>query len=286
MRVALLGTGAMGAPVARRLAQGGWPVTAWNRTIERARALEDDGVTVAETPAQAVAKADVVLLWLADADAIRASLDEAGGYPALAGRLVIQMGTIAPDESRELAGAVEAAGGRYLECPVLGSIPEARDGRLILIAGGDEVTFAAAEPLLAAISPSPTRVGAVGQGAATKLAFSHLIGALTGAFSLSLGLVRREGVDTETFMGLLRGSALYAPTFDKKLENMRQRDFASANFSTRHLLKDLRLFEMAAREAGLDPQTVPALAQAVEQTAEAGAADADYSALYDTLDPR
>ena len=283
--VAVLGTGAMGSQVARRLASQSWSVTAWNRSPERARTLEDAGIRAAGTPAEAVAGADTVLLWLADGAAIQETLASAGVTPLLDSRLIVQMATIAPEESRDLSATITGAGGRYLECPVLGSLPEAREGRLILMAGGPEEAFEEAYQLLSALGPQPARLGRVGQGAAAKLAFNHLIGALTSAFSLSLGLVRREGVDVESFMDLLRGSAVYAPTFDKKLEKMWARDFDSANFSTRHLLKDLRLFEDAARRSGLNTTTMPALVEVVQRAVDQGAADCDYSAIYQIFDP-
>ncbi|MGM0553393.1 MAG: NAD(P)-dependent oxidoreductase [Pseudomonadota bacterium] len=284
-RVALLGCGLMGQPMGLRLLQAGFPVVAYNRTVARASELAAEGVAVHSDPAAAVAEADALVLMLSDAAAINAVLD---GLPAgaLDGRCVIQMATILPAESRTLAERVRTAGACYLEAPVLGSIPEARDGRLLIMAGADhEADFVRAQPVLAALGETPRHVGAVGQGAALKLAFNQLIASLTAAFSLSLGLVRREGVDVETFMGILRDSALYAPTFDKKLGKMLSGDFGTANFPVKHLLKDVRLAERAVADARLAGPWLPLLAELLDQAVARGLEDADYSAIYTAIVP-
>ncbi len=284
-RVALLGCGLMGQPMGLRLLRAGFPVVAYNRTVARASDLAAEGVTVHSAPAAAVAQADVLVLMLSDAAAINAVLDDLPP-DALDGRCVIQMATILPAESRTLAERVRAAGACYLEAPVLGSIPEARDGRLLIMAGADsEADFARAQPVLAALGETPRHVGPVGQGAALKLAFNQLIASLTAAFSLSLGLVRREGVEVDTFMEILRDSALYAPTFDKKLGKMLSGDFGTANFPVKHLLKDVRLTERAVVDAQLAGPWLPLLAELLDQARECGLEDADYSAIYTAIVP-
>ena len=126
---------------------------------------------------------------------------------------------------------------------------------------------------------------AVGAAAALKLALNQLIGSLTAAFSFSLATVLRRGIDVETFMGILRESALYAPTFDKKLPRMLERDFARPNFPARHLRKDLALAVEQGRELGLETAAVEAVQRIVERAMERGFADEDYSALYNAVNP-
>ncbi|MBK1648357.1 NAD(P)-dependent oxidoreductase [Rhabdochromatium marinum] len=282
-RVTVLGLGLLGAEVALRLTRQGFAVTGWNRTANKIQALAGQGITLAATPAAAMAEAEVTLLLLSDAAAIEASLFATEPAPVLSGQTVVQMGTIAPEESRQLAQRVTEAGGDYLEAPVLGSLPEAHSGRLILMAGGDQALFERYQPLFQALSGHPQRIGAVGQAAALKLAMNQLIGGLTACFSLSLGLVRAEGIDVESFMGLLRASALYAPTFDKKLDNYLNHDYAQANFPFKHLLKDIELFRRVAEPLGLDSAPLAALAAAGERGLVNGLGEADYSALYETL---
>ncbi len=278
MRIAVLGLGLMGRAVAERLLKTGHAVTGWNRSPCALDALMAEGMRRADTAAAAVMESEIVLLLLADAQAIGETLPADG---ALKDRTVIQMGTIAPDESRAIARRVESQGGAYLEAPVLGSLPEARGGRLIVMAGGDAALYDRCLPLLRTLGEAPRRVGGVGQGAALKLAMNQLIAALTTGFSLSLGLVRSEGVEVTLFMELLRTSALYAPTFDKKLEKYLRHDYAQANFPLKHLIKDIGLFRRVAESRGMETG-VPAAMQALfERAAAAGWADADYSALYE-----
>ncbi len=285
MTYGLLGTGLMGLPLAQRLLATGQPVTVWNRDGARTQPLVAEGAKRAESPAAAIAASDSLVLMLADAAAIEATLLTPEARASLPGRLVVQMGTIAPDQSRAIAAQVIEAGARYLEAPVLGSIPEARSGTLLVMAGGSEADFESALPVLRQFGQEPRLIGSVGQAMALKLALNQLIGSLTTGFSASLGLVQREGVPVEAFMEILRASALYAPTFDKKLQRMLDRDFERPNFPTRHLLKDMRLFDAAARAQGLDTALGEAIEAVLERAIARGLADLDYSALYEAVDP-
>jgi 3-hydroxyisobutyrate dehydrogenase-like beta-hydroxyacid dehydrogenase len=282
MKIAVLGLGLMGMAMATRLQATGHRVCGWNRSGGKLPAAEKAGLE-ASTDADIMSNANILVLTLSDAAAIGHSLGHAA---PLKDRLVIQMGTIGPDESRAIASRVEADGGRYLEAPVLGSIPEARSGTLIIMAGGRKEDFEAALPVLDALGTRPRLVGPTGQGAALKLAMNQLIAGLTSAFSASLGLVRAEGIETDLFMALLRESALYAPTFDKKLGKMLAHDYARPNFPLKHLLKDTRLFEAAAGASGSDTRVQAAMASLFEQGVEAGFGDEDYSALYEAVNPR
>jgi 3-hydroxyisobutyrate dehydrogenase len=190
------------------------------------------------------------------------------------------MGTIAPDESRALAKRITNNQGRYIECPVLGSLPEARTGSLILMAGGSDDDYQTALPLLNLIGNDPLRIGRIGQGATIKLAMNQLIAGLTSSFALSLSLVEKEEIEIEKFMKIVRDSALYAPTFDKKLDRMLQRDFSNPNFPTKHLAKDTRLFLSVAKRLGLETCALEGIAQLLDKTLEQGLADTDYSAIY------
>lgn len=283
MQIGILGTGLLGSEIAIRLKTQGFDVSAWNRTADKAAPLATVGIRLPPTAAAVVADANIVLLLLADAAAIDATLFADDTAPVLAGRTVVQMGTIAPAESRAVGERVAAAGGAYLEAPVLGSLPEAREGKLLVMAGGDAALYERCLPVLEALSQEPRHIGELGQAAALKLAMNQLIAGLTATFSLSLGLVRKAGLDVEQFMDVLRGSALYAPTFDKKLGKYLEHDYASANFPLKHLLKDVRLMEDVMGEAGLDTTLLAAVAAAAERGIEDGYGDGDYSALYEAL---
>ncbi|HPA52809.1 MAG TPA: NAD(P)-dependent oxidoreductase [Thermoanaerobaculia bacterium] len=281
--VSLLGTGLLGAPIARRLAATGLSVTVWNRTAAKAEALGREGLAVAPTAASALEASPVAILMLADAPAIRAVLAGPGVVAALAGRTVVQMGTIGPDESRAFAAEVAAAGGEWVEAPVLGSIPQADSGTLQVMVGGTQEQLDRLAPLLSRLGQDVRLVGEVGVAAALKLALNQLIGSLTAAFATSLAYVRASGVPTDLFLEVLRPSALYAPTFDKKLGRMLEAEYENPTFPLRLLGKDLRLFEKAARDAGLEPAVVAAVLRTVEAAEARGHAEDDYSALAEGI---
>lgn len=283
MRVTLIGTGLMGRPLAERLVDAEHRLTVWNRTRAKTAPLEALGARVADDPRAAFEASEVVLLVVADAAAIEAVLDQAGD--AVAGRTLVQMGTIGPAESRALRDRVHAAGGRWVEAPVLGSRGEAAQGTLLVMIGGDPSDVARVEGLLRRFGPEPRRVGDVGQAAALKLALNQIIASHITGFSLALGLVRRSGVDRDLFLELLRASALWAPAFGNKLPRLATRSYDDPNFPAELLAKDLDLVRAAAGEAGLETGVVEAMRAVVERALEAGLGRGDYSAVYELIDP-
>ncbi|MEM9976426.1 MAG: NAD(P)-dependent oxidoreductase [Cyanobacteria bacterium P01_D01_bin.2] len=276
MDIGFLGTGLMGAPMAQQLQLSGHQVYGWNRSAKKLDPLLAAGIKRAETPADAIANSQLVVLMLTNADAIQTTLLS----PAvpLADRTVLQMGTISPQESKTIAQAVKAAGGDYLEAPVLGSIPEAKAGSLIVMVGATSEQFERWRPILECFGPEPQLMGPVGAGSGVKLAMNQLIGTLTTAFAMSLGLIQQEAIDIDKFMAIVRQSALYAPTFDKKLGRMCDRNFANPNFPTKHLLKDMNLFVQSAET--FDANVAQSVAQLVQRAVAQGLAEQDYSAVF------
>jgi 3-hydroxyisobutyrate dehydrogenase len=195
------------------------------------------------------------------------------------------MGTIAPQQSQHIEHQLNSAGAEYLECPVLGSLPEARSGKLILMAAGMEDNYKQALPLLKMIGETPRYIGRTGQAAAVKLALNQLIAGLTATFSLSLALIEENGIDVDQFMQILRESALYAPTFDKKLDRMRNRNFSDPNFPTKHLAKDTRLFLEVGEQLRLDTSALEGINRLLDKTIAMGLDNTDYSALYAAISP-
>ncbi len=273
----------MGAPMALQLQRSSFEVVAWNRSPRKLLPLEEAGIRTVESAAEAIASTELTITMLSDAAAIQSALFSDSA--ALLDRTVLQMGTIAPAESRDLCDRIQAAGGDYLESPVLGSIPQVKSGSLILMVGATSEQFDRWQPVLKCFGPSPELMGPVGTAAATKLAMNQLIGTLTAAFSMSLGLAQKEGLDIEKFMSIVRESALYAPTFDKKLERMCDRNFSNPNFPTKHLLKDMDLFVQAAQAQGIDAIVAAGVSQIAESAIAQGLADEDYAAIYSAINP-
>ncbi len=285
MKITLLGLGLMGQPIALRLVHCGHDVVVWNRSPEPLAKAEEAGLNAEADLARAVTHSEVIILTLSDAAAIDQVLSSSGVEALLKERTLLQMGTIAPAESRALAQRVGSAGGEYLEAPVLGSIPEARSGQLIVMAAGAETAYQHCLLMLRCLGKEVELVGPVGQAAAMKLALNQLIASLTAGFAQSLGLIRAEGVDVEQFMRLLRESALYAPTFDKKLQKYIDHDYSNPNFPLKHLIKDIGLFKRVAEESGINALIAEAMLSVFVQGQEAGYGNEDYSSLYEAINP-
>jgi 3-hydroxyisobutyrate dehydrogenase len=255
----------------------------FNRTRERTRQLASSGIAVADSVESAVDGAKYVVLMLSDAAAITSVL--LSGALRLTGKTVVQMGTISPEQSIELMGRFANLGAEYCEAPVLGSVPEANDGKLIVMVGASSEQYERLMPLLSSFGPQPILVGTVGAAAALKLAMNQLIAALTASFALSLGFVQRYGIEVDVFMKVLRASALYAPTFDKKLPRMLAHDYGNPNFPTKHLSKDVALFIDSAKRQGLNTAAIEGVRAIVESALDLDLADSDYSAIFESISP-
>ena len=276
--VALLGTGLLGEAIGRRLLEQGVDLKVWNRDLDRSRALVQKGAETIHSLSTAGHNTNVIITVLRDGPVTQQVVAELGD---LQGGCLMPMGTMGITEIRSLAQQVQHQNGTCLEAPVLGSKPQAADGTLLVMAGGTQELFEQQRPLLEHLSQQPMLVGPIGSGAATKLALNQLIASLTHAFSLSLRLVQQAGVPVETFMAILRPSALYAPTFDKKLQRMLDGHYADPNFSTALLRKDLRLFLEEATAAGLQVSGLGGLDSLLGQSS-GGELDAlDYCALHE-----
>lgn len=276
--VAVLGTGLLGEAIAQRCLSQGISVHAWNRTRERVQPLLVLGAKEIGDLSEASSTCDAIITVLRDGPVTTTVVAELG---SLHNTTVIPMGTMGVSESQALATQVLRQNGSYLEAPVLGSKPQALSGSLLVMAGGDADVFEQQLDLLRHLSQQPKLVGPVGSGAATKLALNQLIASLTHSFSLSLRLIQQAGVPVETFMEILRPSALYAPTFDKKLERMLQGHYEDPNFSTALLRKDLELFLQETSAAGVQDLGLQGLAQLLNKANGTQLDDQDYCALHE-----
>jgi|CXWL01.1.fsa_nt_gi 3-hydroxyisobutyrate dehydrogenase len=286
MKLAVLGTGLLGRAIAERLVSCGHSVSAYNRTGSKLEPLKARGCVVSQDPSDVMQGAEAILVVLADVVAIRQVLCSGRAKYLLAGRTIMQMGTIGSEDSRMLGEEIDALGGDYLEAPVLGSKAEALAGTLSIMVGGTPEHFTRWHALLADLGPSPRHIGPVGTAAVLKLALNQLIAAEITAFALSLGMVQGAGVSVEIFMEILRASAVYAPAFDKKLSRLLSRDYANPNFPTQHLLKDVNLVEVEAQAHGLTTAGLDGIRSLLERTIDAGWREADYSAVFEAVVPR
>ena len=283
MKVSVLGAGLMGSPFSLRLLGEGHEVTVYNRSSDKLTHLISKGANITTNPSDAIANSKIIIMMLSGYSAIREVLFST---PIdMEDKLFVQMGTISPNESRELFARISQLGAKYIEAPVLGSIPEALSGKLIVMVGGSLDDFNYVVPILDCLGENPILIGDVGTATALKLAMNQLIAALTTAFSLSLGFCMRNGVDTEIYMDVVRKSALYAQTYDKKLKKYLERNFDGANFSAKHLNKDVNLFLADAESLGMDCSSLQGIAKITTQAIKQGLGDKDYSAIYEIINP-
>ncbi len=282
MKIAFMGTGLMGAPMAHRLLNAGYKLTVYNRTKAKAIPLETKGALIFQNPVEAIGGGDVIITMLADYKAITDVLfkDKSVEFK---GKTVIQMSTISPKECIQIKNKIEESGGEYLEAPVLGSVPQVEAGALFILVGGTKEQFDKWQHLLKNFGKDVILIGKVGDAAATKLALNQLIASLTSAFSMSLGYLREKEIDIEPFMNILRKSALYASTFDKKLDNMLNRDFNNPNFPLKHMLKDVNLILSEFNSQGISIAPINGVKEILQKAVDGQMNELDYSALYNVI---
>ncbi len=210
-RVAVLGTGTMGAPFAHSLLEAGFPVTVWNRTAEREKPLVEEGAREASDPADAVRDADVVLTMLFDADAVLGAADEF--LPASRpGTIWMQSATVGPEGMRRVEAAASAHGITVVDAPVLGTKGPAEHQQVTVLASGDAGAVGRLQPVFDAIGAKTVVVGErLGEASALKLVCNVWTANLTAGTALSIALSRAFGLDPRLYLDAIAGSAADSP---------------------------------------------------------------------------
>ncbi len=286
MNVTLLGTGLMGAPMARRLcAAPGLAVTVWNRTPDKALPLAEAGATVATTLDQAVASADVVITMVDHGAAVANLLFDQGVAAAMRpGSLLIDMSSIKPREAREHAARLEARGIEALDAPVSGGTVGAEAGTLAIMVGGSEAAFERAAPVFAALGRA-THVGPTGAGQLAKLANQMIVGITIGAVAEALLLAEAGGASPAGVRQAIRGGFAESRILEVHGQRMVERDFARRGAMAVQL-KDMRNALETAREMGLSLPVTGLFEQLYASGNENGFADLDHSALFLEIERR
>jgi 3-hydroxyisobutyrate dehydrogenase len=274
MRLALLGTGTMGAGMARNLLSAGHTVHAWNRTRERAQRLAADGVVVHDTPADALAGSDALVTMLADGDAVAAAVDGL----SLDGVPWAQMSTVAVAETGALAAR---APGTFVDAPVLGSKPGAESGELIVLAAGAPDARERFAPVFDAVGARTIDLGdAPGAGTRMKLVLNHWVVALVEGLAETVLLAEGFGLDPQAFLDIIDGGPMGPPYAKLKGANMVARSY-EPNFSLKLAHKDAGLIAAAASEAGLDLPLATLVRERMGLAIEAGHGEEDFSATVE-----
>lgn len=274
-RIAFLGIGLMGLPMATRLLQAGYPLTVWNRSAEKAAPLHALGAGIAPTPEQAARTADVVLTMLADGSAVAATIEQA--LPALrAGTLVIDMSSTRQSEAQQLQALLATHQVRWLDAPVSGGVAGAEAGNLAIMVGGSATDFAESLPLLNCLG-RPTLVGAAGCGQLAKLCNQLIVGGTLNIVAEALLLAAAGGADPAAVRNAIRGGFAESRILEVHGQRMLERNFIPGG-QVKSQLKDLENTLLAAAAVHLD---LPLTTQVTERYRSllARAPNADHAAV-------
>ncbi|GAB3204993.1 2-hydroxy-3-oxopropionate reductase [Marinactinospora thermotolerans] len=279
-KVAFIGLGIMGLPMAVNLVKAGFAVTGYNRSPHKAEQLAQQGGKAASSVAEAVRDADVVITMVPDSpDVEEVLLGEDGVFAnAAPGTLVIDMSTIRPDVSRELARAGAQRGLRVLDAPVSGGEAGAIEAKLSIMVGGEEADFAAAEPVFSALGTTCVHVGPAGSGQTVKAANQLIVAGNIQLVAEALVFLEAHGVDTEAGLRVLNGGLAGSTVLTRKGEAMRNREF-QPGFRVELHDKDMKIVTTAAREAGVSIPVGALVAQFVGALKAQGHGGLDHSAL-------
>ena len=287
MHIGFIGLGVMGQPMALRLARSGTPLVVWNRTPARAEPLRAAGADVAADPAGVFARAEVVILMLADDLAIDSTLGR--GTPdfavRVAGRVVVHMGTTSPGYSRDLEADVRAAGGRYVEAPVSGSRVPAENGQLVAMLAGDEASVDAVRPLLAPMCSETFVCGAAPNALVMKLSVNLFLITLVTGLSEAYHFADRHGLDRRLFLDVLDAGPMASGVSRMKAPKLLARDFA-VQAAAHDVLKNNRLVAEAARKAGLASPLLDVCHALFEETVTLGYGGEDMVAVLRAIEAR
>lgn len=239
--IGFVGFGSMGHPMARRLLDAGYPVYGYNRTKEKVSDLLKQGLKWCDSPRDVAEAADVIISMVSDDNAVKAVATGDNGILAGLGqgKIYVDMSTVSPELSRELAQQAEERGAKMLDAPVSGSVPQVEQGVLTIVVGGDRDVFDAVTPVFKAWG-TPHHIGPNGQGALLKLAINISLAAQMLAFSEGVLLAERGGIDHKTAVDVMAGSAIGSPLL--KARGKLLKELPEQSWFTLDLLhKDIRL---------------------------------------------
>jgi 3-hydroxyisobutyrate dehydrogenase len=282
IRVAVLGTGTMGAAMARSLLRSHFNVTVWNRSSEKTKPLVDAGARTAESPADAVRDADVVLTMLFDADAVLSVAAEF--LPATrVGTIWMQSSTIGADGIRAVADAASSSQIPVVDAPVLGTKGPAENAALTVLASGERAAVIALQPVFDAVGSKTIVVGdQLGAASDLKLVCNTWVASLTAGTAQSLALARDFGLEPTLFLDAITGSASDSAYAHVKSATILE-DKRDPQFALDALLKDLRLAQLTAGPSGATAY-LDTLERLFSTASDEGHGHEDIAWVYDALD--
>jgi 3-hydroxyisobutyrate dehydrogenase len=273
MIVAVLGTGTMGAPMARNLVAAGLDVRVWNRTLEKAQALE--GATAFEKVAEAVRGAEIVLTILSDGSAVEETVAELDFGDAI----WLQMSTVGIVATERLMEIAQGAGVPFVDAPVVGTKQPAEKGELTVLASGPRAARSVAQPVFEAVGARTIELGEAGEGTKLKLVINSWLVSLVETLAETIAFSEAIGVDPERFLETIEGGPLGPAYAQLKGKMMIARKF-DPSFSLALARKDAKLVLEAAQRHGFDAALVDVVARKMDEAIAAGHGDEDMAATF------
>ena len=277
--IGFVGMGSMGSLMTMRLLQAGYPLSVYDRTKEKTQEAVQNGANLAETPRDLALESDFVLSSVTDNHALHELMYGEHGAVAGAkpGSIFVDLSTIAPDQSRQLAAAVKEQGAEMIDAAVSGSTPQAKEGELVIFVGGGQEVYSKAKPILEHLGKSVFHMGQQGMGTAMKMVVNTLLGSGLQIVAEAVALGEKAGLEKNMLLDVLGQTAVIAPTHKAKLDNLKNGEYP-ATFALALMRKD---FSLIMREAAELSVSMPATAAAEQMYAAALAKglDADYSIM-------
>lgn len=282
--VGFVGLGVMGGRIVKRLLGAGHRVTGYNRTESRAQWLREAGMRWADSPRQVAAAAEVTFTMLTDTAALQSVTGGPDGLLAglSPGKVYVDMSTVSPAASRELASQVASTGARMLDAPVSGSVSTLEAGQLSIMVGGAREVFEQVKPILLHIGPKVTFVGPNGQAVLMKIATNLSLAVQMLAFSEGVVLAEKSGIPREIAVEVLLNSVIASPMvryrgpFVLKMPD-------EAWFDVRMMQKDMELALELGRQLSVPLPTTAVTNQMLTAARSIGLAREDFAVLFDVL---
>ncbi|MDX2428675.1 MAG: NAD(P)-dependent oxidoreductase [Xanthomonadales bacterium] len=277
-RAGVIGLGAMGAPMARHLANAGLLNMVWNRTSSTAEALsKETGARAAENPEQLASVCNVILTCVsADQDLLDVVEQLLPGVSP--GSVLVDTSTVSPATANRVASSLQDAGAGFVDAPVSGGVEGAKKGTLSVMAGGDSATISRIMPVLETISATVTHMGPVGSGQATKAVNQVMIAGIAEAVCEALALGEKLNLPSERLLSIVRAGAAGSWFLEHRGETMLDDSF-DVGFKLSLLLKDLLICQDLARELDISMPTTEAAIKDYRELVALGDGDHDISGL-------
>jgi len=242
IKIGWIGLGNMGVPMAEQLIKADYTVTVYNRSKDKEASLKEMGASIAETPKVLIVATDVVIVMVSDDAAIEQVFKgEEGLFSGeTSGKIIINMSTVSPSISKEMAKQCKAKGNFYLDAPVSGSVKQAETGQLVIMVGGEEAAFNQVKPILEKMGKLAKLVGGSGAGNSAKLAINSLLALYAQGLAETVLFANQQGISTQDLLELINNAAI-GNIFTKIKGDAIIADHYQAAFALKHIVKDLNL---------------------------------------------